>query len=135
MAQESLSKYESEEESVKSLAEMSPTGLYVLEDAVEVAAPFGDEAVEKVQRKADTFMQKGAIPSEDNTMDDEAVGAYEVAQAAIEAKGGESLPGSGMGSGFYARTAYRRNMRRLPELVDGVEWDELDVAEPSSMEE
>lgn len=120
-------------ESVKEMAEMSPTALYLVEDAVDIVEPFGDEAVETVRAKARTFYQHGAIPYSDNDLDDEAVGVYQVAQVAVDAEGGESLSGDGVGSGFYARSAYRKNMWRLAELVDGVEPDEMDIEEPQSM--
>jgi hypothetical protein len=121
-------------ETVKEMAEMAPTALYALEDGVEVAEPFGEEAVEGVRGRANTFLQKRAMPYGDNEWDDEAVGVYEVAQAAVEAEGGEPLSGDGVGSGFYARSAYRKNMWRLAELVDGVKPEELDIEEPPSME-
>lgn len=135
MSDKALSELETKAETVKRMAEASPTSLYLLEDAVEVAEPFGKGAIETVYRKADTFYQKGAIPHGDNGLDDEAVGVYEVAQAAVRAEGGESLSGSGSGSGFYARSAYKRNMKRLAEMTDGVEFEELDIKEPSKMEE
>lgn len=133
MSSKALSEVESEEESVKRLAAASETGLYVLEDAVELAEPFGDGAVESVRRRAQTLFDQGAMPHGDNTMDDMAVGAYQIAQVAVESRGGESLRGDGTSNGKYARTAYRKNMRRLADLVDGVVWDDLDVTEPSNM--
>ena len=131
---ESQTDIDAKAETVKRMAEMSPTALYVLEDAVDVAEAWGEEAVERVRRRSDTFFNKGAIPYGDNNLEDEAVGVYQVVQAAVEAEGGESLRGKGTGNGFYARSAYRRNMKRLAELTEGVGFDELDVEEPSSME-
>jgi len=125
---------ETKAETVNRMAEMPPTGLYLLDDAMGIAEVWGKEAVERVQQQADTFLNKGAIPHGDNDIEDEAVGVYQVAQAAVEAEGGESLRGRGTGSGFYARSAYKRNMKRLAELTDGVTFAELDIGEPSSME-
>ncbi|WP_096391483.1 hypothetical protein [Halopenitus persicus] len=131
----SVTEIDSKAEMVERMGEMDADSLYVLEDAVEAAEPWGEEAVERVRDRAQTFLQKGAMPYGDNDMEDEAVGVYEVAQAAIRAEGGEPLSGSGAGSGFYARSAYKRNMKRLAEITDGVEFDDLDVQEPSKMEE
>lgn len=131
----SLSEIDSKDEMVERMGEMDSEGLYVLEDAVEAAEPWGEEAIERVRDRAQTFLQQGAIPYGDNDVEDEAVGVYQVAQAAIKAEGGEPLSGRGTGNGRYARTAYKRNMKRLAELTDGVGFDELDVKVPSTMEE
>lgn len=131
--QDAIEDVESRAEMVRLLGDLQSTGLLVLDDAVAVAELWGDEAVEQVEQRAKTFLQQRAMPYGDNDVDDLAVGTYKIAQAAIESMGGESLRGSGAGAGFNARSAYKRNMYRLAEMTDGVEFEELDVDEPGTL--
>lgn len=76
-----------------------------------------EEVAERVERRADIFLQKRAMPSGDADIEDEAVGAYEIAQILVEAEGGEKQSGDAAGAGFNARSAYRKNMDVLVDFV------------------
>ena len=119
-------------EAVERLAEIDDEGLYLLEDALDLVEPWDDEVAERVERRADTFLQKRAMPSGDADIEDEAVGAYEVAQILVKAEGGDKKSGDGAGAGFNARSAYRKNMDVLVDLVDGIDKDELNLVAPTS---
>ena len=123
---------DTKEEAVKLLAEMSSQGLFLVEDAVSLVEPWDNEVTEHVEQRANTFLQKRAVPSGDANVDDEAVGAYEVAQILVVAEGGEQKSGVGAGAGFNARSAYRKNMDVLADLVESIDKDELDVTPPAS---
>lgn len=128
---EPISEIKTRKDAVKKLAEAKAGGLYLLEDGIKIVEPFGEDAVSNARARSDTFFNKGALPHGGASPDDEAIGAYEIAQIAIRAEGGETLAGKGAGNGFYARSAYRLNMWRLAEMIDGVSRDGLGLNEPT----
>ena len=104
----------------------------MIEDANSLVEPWNNEVTERVEQRTSTFLQKRTVPSGDADVDDEAVGAYEVAQIFVVAEDGEEKSGTGAGPGFNPRSAYRRNTDVLADLVDSIDEDELDVAPPAS---
>ncbi|MCU4752393.1 hypothetical protein OB919_10400 [Halobacteria archaeon AArc-curdl1] len=120
MSKPNLNRFESKVEAVNHLMEtVDPRSLLMPSYAREVAAPWGEEVVEKIDKIERTYEQQGAMPPADKSLDDTAVGAYQIVKLLVEEEGCDPIDEHAAGSGFYAAANFESNLPLLLDEIDG----------------